>query len=58
MGFFGEFFRNFLVIFWEFLGILFWEILGIFFEEFLWKDFLGGILTFLKSAKLFEYGRN
>ena len=36
---------------WIFLG-------GFFGEDFFGRNSLGGILTLLKSAKLFEYGRN
>ena len=48
MEFWEEFFRYFLE---DFFGRIFWE-------EFFKRNFLGGILTLLTSAKLFEYGRN
>ena len=52
--FLEEFFRrNFWV---DFLGGFFWE--EFLCEEFCGRNSLGGILTLLKSAKLFEYGRN
>ena len=49
--FFEKFFGNFLDFFGNFLGIF----LEDFFEELLWEEFCARIL---KSAKLFEYGRN
>ena len=62
-GFFGEFFWNYLGIFFEdFLGEIFWE--DFFGRKFLggifWEEFFGrySLLTLLKSAKSFEYGRN
>ena len=72
LKFFGRIFlENVLggVFGWNFLWEFFWEILweeffvrnffgGIIWEEFFGSIFLGGILTLLKSAKLFEYGRN
>ena len=49
---FLDFFGKFLEIFLELFGGFFWRN---FLKEFFGRNFLGGILTFLKSAKLFEY---
>ena len=71
LDFLGNFLEDFLGgIFWEeflegifgrnFFGRIFLEeVFGRnFWEDFFGRNSLGGILTLLKSAKLFEYGRN
>ena len=44
----------------DFFGGFFWRMFlgGFFWEEFFGRNFLGGILTLLKSATLFEYRTN